>query len=778
MKITQRIRVTKQNYASDSGDYFIYRVTPLGQIQMKRHPIYRQFSVISRSSLILDEEYDAELEVRVKGGANEYEVTRIHFNFPTSPREQWEFLARYCANNSAKKLFKRLSLEFSADVAILDLFQDQKRREEIQESLIVYGLDTKFEVISTRIGNMQAAAQFVAALPAAIADELTDHEAEKLAGIVKNNPDLSAAEFLDDPWLAMHIEGFGFKRVDGLRAKLHKADPTNPAYAEDNRFRVYYGAYDVLENRVFRQGHTYVTTYEFKSLMVRDLKLPQELVSNFIDYDYAGIAVFGYFRIYVGEGIITSQRMYDAERRIYGMMTESTRPEPIEGWDKALEVYTQANNLTLTDEQLSIFKSVNENRFSLLTGPGGTGKTFTVAELIRFAKSRGLKVALMAPTGKAAQVLKSYAGHKAHTIHSAFNIQPGKLGGAGTVPKSKPDLIVIDEFSMVDSELLGDILATYEAAGEDLPRLLFIGDENQLPSVGAGNLLHSFIKLRLVALTRLTKVFRIKSTLGGITQLTEGLRKGIFPFKNNDGEIFPVEKDFWGWHTPDPTDVFTRTLQAYRTMINLGINIEDIVVLTPKNGQMTGQRELNTHLQAIARESLELPIEAPCHTINAYGTKVNFYEGDLIMSLENQKLFVTRNKSATIMDFSDSSPTLAVSNGDVGRVTHIGHDFLLAEFDSTSVFVQDSDLKKYQLGYAYTIHKSQGSEAKYGIMVATSSDAFQLNSNLLYTGASRFKEKLYLIGDFNTMRQKAKVFINRDRRTLLEHFDEMARIEF
>ena len=148
------------------------------------------------------------------------------------------------------------------------------------------------------------------------------------------------------------------------------------------------------------------------------------------------------------------------------------------------------------------------------------------------------------------------------------------------------------------------------------------------------------------------------------------------------------------------------------------------------------------------------------------------------MSLENQKLFVTRNKSATIMDFSDSSPTLAVSNGDAGRVTHIGHDFLLAEFDGTSVFVQDSDLKKYQLGYAYTIHKSQGSEAKYGIMVATSSDAFLLNSNLLYTGASRFKEKLYLIGDFNTMRQKAKVFINRDRRTLLEHFDEMARIEF
>ena len=82
MKITQRIRVTKQNYASDSGDFFIYRVTPLGQIQMKHHPVYRQFSVISRSSLILDEEYDAELEVRVKGGANEYEVTRIHFNFP------------------------------------------------------------------------------------------------------------------------------------------------------------------------------------------------------------------------------------------------------------------------------------------------------------------------------------------------------------------------------------------------------------------------------------------------------------------------------------------------------------------------------------------------------------------------------------------------------------------------------------------------------------------------------------------------------------------------
>ena len=121
---------------------------------------------------------------------------------------------------------------------------------------------------------------------------------------------------------------------------------------------------------------------------------------------------------------------------------------------------------------------------------------------------------------------------------------------------------------------------------------------------------------------------------------------------------------------------------------------------------------------------------------------------------------------------------LPVSNGDVGRVLYVGHESLLVEFDGVSVFVSDTDLKDYQLGYAFTIHKSQGSETKYGIMAVTSADAFQLNSNLLYTGASRFKEKLYLIANFNTIRAKAKLFINQDRRTLFDYLDELEDIQF
>lgn len=768
----QRLRVLRQNYASDTGDFFIYTVQPLDEVRMTRHPKYRTYSIMHTSALFVGEVYDCDLIEGNRNGSPEYRVHRVRFDFPTGASDQWAFLARYCGNNSAKKLFKKLSETVPPHIHILSEMQNEAFLDDLMQKMAAFGLDDKLYKISNRILNSQAVATFVATLPEAIAEELSDFEAETLCKIQPNNPEESARIFVRDPWAAMKCEGFGFKRVDGLRRKLKSVDPNNIAYADDNAERVYYGAYDVVENRVFRNGHTYINTYEFRNLMVKDLGLDRSLVDNFIDHDYAvcdGIVPF--FHLLIKDGLITSQRMYDAEELIYNTMKNSPAPVPITGWEESLAAYVEDKELKLTDEQMEIFKSVNENRFSLLTGPGGTGKTFTVAELIRFAKSRGLRVGLMAPTGKAAQVLKSYSGSKAYTIHTAFRIQPGRISSGAEVPATKPDIVVIDEFSMVDSELLGEMLSAYTNNDAKLPRFLFIGDENQLPSVGPGNLLHSFIKLNMLKLTRLTKVFRIKSELGGIVQLTEGLRKGQFPYKNNGGNWFTVGKDFIGKHVDTQDGAFQQSLAAYRKMLQVGIDPTEIVVLTPVNKGLTGQQNLNVVLQELARTVQGLDIDAPCRFYKQYGTTVRFYEGDLIMSLVNQKLFETWDQNSTLMDFREDDPTLAVSNGDVGRVTFIGHDFLLAEFDGTSVFIPDSELKQFQLGYSYTIHKSQGSEAKYGILIATSSDAYQLNANLLYTGASRFKEKLYLIGNYNTMRQRSKTFINQSRRTLFEVFE-------
>lgn len=776
-RIRQHFVVIKPNYQSDG--FNIYRVVPTGQVMMRKHPIYRSFSVISNSELIIGESYEADLEIKNKNGNEEYHVARIYFEFPEFPSEQWSFLERYCNNNGAKKLFKRFTELAPQSEPILSKLQVEGYRDSMRMMMDAYKLTDKFDKVVNNITNMQAISQFLEALPAVIADELTDFEAEQLSKLEKNNPSESARSFVANPWLAMACDGFGFKRVDKIRARLASVEPNNLAYAVDNHLRVYYGAYDVLENRVFNNGHTYITNYEFKNLMVQELGVDRELVNQFLDYDYQFVSVFGYFKIHVSEGIVTSERMWKAENLIYEMMRDNQNEvKPFFNWDRALKQFKVDEDLELTDEQLSIFKSVNENRYSLLTGPGGTGKTFTVAKLIQFAREQGIKVALMAPTGKAAQVLKSYSGRKTSTIHTAFQIQPGKLATAGKIPATEPQLIIIDEFSMVDSELLGDVFAAYKGKKEKMPRFLFIGDENQLPSVGAGNLLHSFIKLRMAELTRLTKVFRIKSEEGGIVTLTESLRQGRFPFKNNDGEIFPVGKDFWGWHSDSQEDVFVRSLRAYQTMIKRGVDPSDIFLLSPKNGGLTGQMNFNTELQTIARNAQGKSPDEPHHTINKYGIKVRFYEGDLIMSLVNQKLYETRARDASLMDFNDKSPMLSVSNGDVGRVLYVGHESLLVEFDGVSVFVSDTDLKDYQLGYAFTIHKSQGSEAKYGIMAVTSADAFQLNSNLLYTGASRFKEKLYLIANFNTIRAKAKLFINQDRRTLFDYLDELEDIQF
>ena len=773
--INQRFIVLKANYESDG--FNIYKVHPLGLVLMCEHPKYHIFSVISENPLLIGEEYDARITCRMRSGVTEYYIDHIKFDFPTDAPAQWNLLERFCANDGAKRIFKRLKELFTPYDNILDLLTKNSARTNIKlEELLDEQQLSKLRKLVNRLQNMQAVSQFLNKMPDELAGELTDSQAEKLAKISANNPTKSATDFLNNPWLAMQCEGLGFKRVDVIREKLRQKDPDNMAYAIDNPLRVAYGAYDVLENHVFRNGDTYIDRYKFKNLMVNELKISTDTVSDFMKYghEFSSIQVFENFRLKFDGGIVTSEQLWNAEQQIYQCLTNSTPPALIKDWDSQLQLFKERENLDLTDEQMAIFQSINENQFSLLTGPGGTGKTYTVSKLIQFAKRVGLKVLLNAPTGKAAQVLRSYTGVHSSTIHSAFKMQPWSVSNeACEVPVSKPDLIVIDEFSMVDSILLGEVLRAYVAHNVKLPRILLIGDENQLPSVGAGNLLHDFITMKLMKLTRLTKVFRIKSQDGGIVKLTEALRKGRFPFKNNDGEIFPVGKDFWGWHTSDPIEVFNRTLQAYRTMLKHGVSIYDIAVLTPKNGGLTGQRELNIALQNVYRKSANLSEDDAYQEIKQYGVKTRFYVGDPIMALKNMKLFLSEDEFASEFDFSEDSDTLSVSNGDIGKVTFVGQDFILASFNEVSCYIHKEDLKLYQLGYAYTIHKSQGSEVKYGILAITSSDAFQLNSNLLYTGASRFKEKLYFIADFNTVRKKAGVFINQDRQTLLHYFEEL-----
>ena len=427
-----------------------------------------------------------------------------------------------------------------------------------------------------------------------------------------------------------------------------------------------------------------------------------------------------------------------------------------------------------SDEKRELFTAMNENKISMIVGPGGTGKTRTVAEAIQFLNEQGKKVQLLAPTGKAAQNLSKYAGYPASTIHKAYRI--GVSAKKIELPSdlNNPDVIFIDEFSMVDSILLSELFKKTNLYHNT--RFVVVGDEFQLPSVSPGNILHVLIREKLVKTTRLTKSFRVKSSEGGILQLATEFREGRFTPTNNDNEVFTISKDLVAQNIDDDEAILYRTLGAYKLMLKNNVKDEDIMVLSPSNKGTIGQINLNNSIQDLIRAYYEKDLFEFFIETKQFGVPVRFYQDDLVI-FKNNRTFPTADSAIhNREEFSQEElEEISQNNGDIGRIIDISANGLLIKNLITEEVVlvfTDEVSEELGLGYAYTIHKSQGSESKYGIMVVSGKHYYQANSNLLYTGITRFKERCYLFASFKTLRNKVKVFENKKRETLLDFFIE------
>jgi exodeoxyribonuclease V alpha subunit len=507
--------------------------------------------------------------------------------------------------------------------------------------------------------------------------------------------------------LARDIRGIGFKTADAIAMRL--------GIEKTAMIRLRAGiSYALTE--AMDEGHCGLPTEQLIPLAEGLLEAPKELILTALELERSEGAVVA---DKVGETPCTFLAgLYKAEQTIADRLVRIVNgrlPWPWIDEDKALPWVEKRSSLQLAESQRAAVRLALTAKALVITGGPGVGKTTIVNSILKILAGKGVKLLLCAPTGRAAKRMTEATGVEAKTIHRLLEVDP-KSGGFkrnGDNPL-KCDLLVVDEASMVDVMLMQALLK----ATPDNAALLIVGDIDQLPSVGPGQVLADIIGSGAIPVVRLTEVFR-QAAASRIIINAHRINQGAMP------DLRPPEgdSDFYFVSAEDPEIAVRRIVELVKTRIpkRFGLNpIRDIQVLCPMNRGGVGARSLNIELQAALNPAGDRKVERFGWT---------FAPSDKVMQIEN--------------DYDKE-----VYNGDIGYVGDVDPEAgeLMVSFDGRSVTYGFGELDLLVPAYAATIHKSQGSEYLAVIIPVLTQHYAMLQRNLLYTGITRGKRLVVLVG--------------------------------
>jgi exodeoxyribonuclease V alpha subunit len=507
--------------------------------------------------------------------------------------------------------------------------------------------------------------------------------------------------------LARDIRGIGFKTADAIAMKL--------GIEKTAMVRVRAGiSYALTE--AMDEGHCGLPTEQLMPLAETLLEVPQELIRTALDLELREGTVVADS---VGETpCVFLAGLHRAERTIAERLmrlANGTLPWPWIDPEKALPWVEKHIGLALAESQVAAIRLALKSKVLVITGGPGVGKTTIVKGILRILAAKGTNLLLCAPTGRAAKRMTEATGFEAKTIHRLLEVNP-KSGGFKRGDDNRLDcnLLVVDETSMVDVMLMQALLK----AVPDNAAILIVGDIDQLPSVGPGQVLADIISSSAVPVVRLTEVFR-QAAQSRIITSAHRINQGSIPDLSPPG----TDSDFYFVQANDPETAVGRILELVKARIpkRFGLDpIRDIQVLCPMNRGGVGARSLNIELQAALNPAGDRKVERFGWT---------FAPGDKVMQIEN--------------DYDKE-----VYNGDIGYIDDVDNNTgeIIASFDGRSVTYGFGELDMLVPAYAATIHKSQGSEYPAVIIPVLTQHYAMLQRNLLYTGVTRGKRLVVLVG--------------------------------
>ncbi|KAB1073035.1 SF1B family DNA helicase RecD2 [Methylobacterium planeticum] len=542
----------------------------------------------------------------------------------------------------------------------------------------------------------------------------------------------------EDPYrLARDIRGIGFRTADAIAMRLGL-----DRYAPQ---RLNAGIAFALQTAM-DEGHCGLPAERLTGLAVKLLDVDAEAVRLATAVTLrAGDTVIA--DELDGEPCLFLKGLHGAERSIAErLLLRAAGPPPWEAidLDKALPWVEGRTHKTLSPSQVEAVRLVLGSRLCVVTGGPGVGKTSTLDSILRILTANCVRVILAAPTGRAAKRMSEQTGLEARTIHRLLEIDPRNGGFSRNAENPLDcDLLVIDETSMVDVPLMNALLkALPEPAG-----LLLVGDVDQLPSVGPGQVLGDIIASGQIAVARLTEVFR-QAAESRIVVNAHRINRGEMPEWPKRG----AESDFYCVEIDDPDDGVAKLVEVVTQRIpkRFGLDpIRDVQVLTPMIRGSLGARNLNQELQRVLNPD-------PPAQVERFGWR--FAPGDRVMETQN--------------DYDRD-----VFNGDLGRVTGIDPEegLLIVDFDGRAVTYPFAELDTLVPAFATTIHKSQGSEYPAVVIPVTTQHWTMLARNLLYTGVTRGRSLVVLIGQRKAIAMAVRGTRTRRRWTKLRRWLEAGR---
>lgn len=653
----------------------------------------------------------------------QFSIKSYEFKTPDDEKSVRRYLSSGAIKGIGEKMAERIVNTFKEDTFRI-MEEEPERLAEIKGISMTKAMDIAAQLVDKR--DMRKAMIFLQdyGINMNLANKIYSHYGQNIYTIIKQNP----YKLADD------IDGIGFKIADDIAVKV--------GIRVDSDFRIKSGIFYILQ-QASMQGHIYLPMEELeagvKGLLlidipdiekfIMDLVIDKRLVVKITPDGTKNVyaAIYYYMELSVAKRL-TDLEVHTAENEKY--------------FEKRIAEIEKNTKIELDDIQKTAVKTAVENGLMVITGGPGTGKTTTINTIIKYFELEGYEIRLAAPTGRAAKRMTETSGYEAQTIHRMLEISGGisddnsdraSQGMHFERDESNPletDVIIVDEMSMVDINIMNSLLKAV-AIGT---KLILVGDVDQLPSVGPGNVLKDIINSGCIPVVKLEKIFR-QAAESEIVINAHKINKGEHVVLNKYSRDFLfVRRD-----SADAIIAAMCTLIKSKLPGYVNADINDIQILTPSRKSAVGVERLNRIMQDFLNPAEVTKME------KTFGD-VTFREGDKVMQIKNNYQMEWEKKSRYGITYESGT---GIYNGDTGVIEEINTfaERIIVKFeDEKYVSYEFKQLDELELAYAITIHKSQGSEYPAVIIPMFTGPRMLMTKNLLYTAVTRAKKCVCMVG--------------------------------